>query len=75
MIAFTAAATDNQEVAPGEHYVFNDVMTNIGGGYYAPTSEFICPQNGYYMFTFNLGSQLGEYAHGGFVIDGRNGPI
>ena len=73
-MAFTAAATSHQEVETGERYVFANVMTTVGGGYDADSSEFICPLDGYYMFTISIRNQLGEGAWARVTVEGVQGP-
>ena len=75
IIAFTAVVTSSQDVEPGERYVFENVMTNVGGWYNSEFSEFTCPLNGYYMFSFSLLSQRGLLVYGKITIDGQFGPL
>ena len=74
-VAFTAAATSHQVVEQGERYVFENVMTNVGGWYNSEFSEFTCPLDGYYMFSFSLMSQRGFPAYGRISVEGELGPI
>ena len=75
IVAFTAAATSDQEVEIGERYVFDNVLTNVGGGYDSDSSEFICPLDGYYMFTISIMSQIGVPAYGVVSVEGVHGPV
>ena len=56
-IAFTASATNNQNVGDEGKFTFDNVWTNVGGGYQIATSDFVCPVTGYYLFAFSMETQ------------------
>ena len=73
-VVFTAAATSHQDVEAKERDVFDNELTTVGGGYDSDSSEFICPLDGYYMFTISLMSQRGEAVFGVVSVEGVHGP-
>ena len=55
---FTASASTDQTVSDGDKIKFDNVWTNIGGGFSGSTSEFSCTVAGYYMFSVTAMSEL-----------------
>jgi len=53
-IMFSAYGLANYTVANGAEFVFNTVVTNVGGGYNSSTGRFTAPINGYYMFHYSF---------------------
>ena len=75
-VAFTAIANEHQTVQDGERFQFQTVLTNAGGWYYPETSDFTCPFDGYYMFTFTLLTHQNLVARGYiYPEEGQLGPL
>ena len=51
VVAFTVFTNVRVTISPGERVHFQDVLTNVGGGYNAGHNEFVCPHTGLYMFS------------------------
>ena len=55
-VAFTAHAYSKTYSTSGETITFDDVTTNIGDAFDAPTGVFTCPVTGVYVFHFSVTS-------------------
>ena len=52
--AFSAYALGSTSYAPDATLVFDNVVTNVGGGYNSTTGEFTCPVGGAYVFSLSI---------------------
>ena len=50
-IAFAAELSQNLNLFPDDRIRFDEVLTNLGGHYNSQTHEFVCPDNGLYVFS------------------------
>lgn len=55
-VSFTATASEQRVYGAGDHVLFDYIVRNYGDSYFAGNSTFICPQNGYYLFSIFIRS-------------------
>ena len=48
--AFTAELSEEKQVSAGSHVIFNNALVNEGGMYFNNSGQFVCPDDGVYMF-------------------------
>ena len=70
LVAFSVAATSAQTYFD-ERVRFHYTLTNEGGGYDDVWHEFICPLDGYYMFTVNGRTSTNGRIHMYMRMDGQ----
>jgi hypothetical protein len=59
--AFSAVMTSNLTVTTsGTVFVYDKVISNIGGAYNPTTGEFVCPDDGFYAFTWSATANFGD---------------
>ena len=56
IVVFTATSSQDRSIPINEKLVFDDILTNRGGGYVPAQNEFICPTGGFYMFSISVES-------------------
>ena len=69
LVGFTVAATEYQLITPGTRPNYNNVISNEGAGYMTPEREFLCPESGWYLFTFTSVSQAAHRSELGLFKD------
>ena len=63
-IAFTVIMSSNVSITSGPVlFIFDEIITNIGSAFDHTISQFVCPDNDYYLFTWSAAAIYG----GGFV--------
>ena len=67
-VAFTASCSGTISY---EKLVFNDVITNEGGGYSGSTGIFTCPSSGVYVFIWTIRTEHGKYCGANLSINGN----
>ena len=59
-VAFTVLMSDNMTGTPeGVPVVFDEVITNVGNAFNVNESQFECPNNDYYLFTWGAAAEYG----------------
>ena len=53
-VAFSAYASARQTYSDNDVVVFDNVITNVGGGYSTDTNRFTCPVEGLYLLSLTL---------------------
>ena len=73
IIAFTVSASTDQNVQSGGKFAFDTVFTNIGGGF-KPSTDFVCPVTGHYLFSFTMATQSQVCVWARVTLDGAESP-
>ena len=59
-VAFTAVMTQNHTNTMENHrFTFDQVITNIGNSFDVSLSQFVCPDDDYYIFTWSTAANYG----------------
>ena len=59
-IAFTAGASTTRNYSAEQTVLFDDVLSNFGGGYDPVSSMFTCPVSGVYVISLTVTSFAGD---------------
>ena len=68
-VAFTASRSSSFSSSIGL-IIFDNVITNLGGGYNSSTGIFACPSDGAYVFTWTHMTQNGNHCYVYLNING-----
>ena len=72
-VAFTAfLSKDVTGLGQGQSIVFDNVITNVGGGYHKSHGNFIAPTDGVYVFTLTAMVKSGQVQYLNIVKEGVN---
>ena len=69
IVAFTAYSTESIEYVAGQHFLYSSTITNEGQNFQPSCSFFICPDDGFYLFSINIFSNTNKDVHGAVMIE------
>ena len=68
---FSVTPTQTRSYNDGDRILFDEVHANVGGGWISGTQEFLCQQDGYYLFMVSFFPNHDNFATAWLYKDGN----
>ena len=69
-MGFTVFSTSDQNCGSDERVKFQGIITNYGSSFDTSTSQFVCPVNGYYLFSTSVVNVEEHRVSSDIIVDG-----